>query len=90
MLIKYAQAVKDLFEDTRAVAEPSGALSVAGMKNYIDEKISGKTLVAINWHGECKLRQVAAYIGKGKLLGSAGSFVCCYHTGKKGKFSPVL
>ena len=42
-------AVKDLFEDTRAVAEPSGALSVAGMKNYIDEKkISGKTLVAIN------------------------------------------
>ena len=38
-------AVKDLFEDTRAVAEPSGALSVAGMKNYIDEKkISGKSL----------------------------------------------
>ena len=31
-------AVKDLFEDTRAVAEPSGALSVADMKNYIDEK----------------------------------------------------
>ncbi len=31
-------AVKDLFEDTRAVVEPSGALSVAGMKNYIDGK----------------------------------------------------
>ena len=42
-------AVKDLFEDTRAIAEPSGALAVAGMKNYIrDNKISGKTLIAIN------------------------------------------
>ena len=42
-------AVKDLFEDTRAIAEPSGALAVAGMKNYIREnKISGKTLIAIN------------------------------------------
>ena len=38
-------AVKDLFEVTRAIAEPSGALAVAGMKNYIrDNKISGKTL----------------------------------------------
>ena len=42
-------AVKDLFEDTRAIAEPSGALAVAGMKNYIREnKVSGKTLIAIN------------------------------------------
>ena len=42
-------AVKDLFEDTRAIAEPSGALAVAGMKNYIrTNKISGKTLIAIN------------------------------------------
>ena len=42
-------AVKDLFEDTRAIAEPSGALAVAGMKNYIrDNKISGETLIAIN------------------------------------------
>lgn len=26
-------AMKDLFEDVRAVAEPSGALALAGMKN---------------------------------------------------------
>lgn len=26
-------AVKDLFEDVRAIAEPSGALALAGMKN---------------------------------------------------------
>lgn len=28
-------AVKDIFEDTRSIVEPSGALSVAGMKKYI-------------------------------------------------------
>ncbi|ELO87513.1 threonine dehydratase, partial [Salmonella enterica subsp. enterica serovar Enteritidis str. 6.0562-1] len=28
-------AMKDLFEDVRAVAEPSGALALAGMKKYI-------------------------------------------------------
>lgn len=30
-------AIKDVFEDTRSVPEPSGALSVAGMKKYIQE-----------------------------------------------------
>ena len=29
-------AVKDLFEDTRAIAEPSGALAVAGMKIILE------------------------------------------------------
>ncbi|MFQ6372450.1 threonine ammonia-lyase, biosynthetic [Shewanella sp. YIC-542] len=28
-------AVKDIFEDTRAIAEPAGALSLAGLKNYV-------------------------------------------------------
>lgn len=28
-------AVKDIFEDTRSIVEPSGALSVAGMKKYV-------------------------------------------------------
>lgn len=42
-------AVKDLFDDTRAIAEPSGALAVAGMKNYVARhKLKGKTLIAVN------------------------------------------
>ena len=41
-------AVKDVFEDTRTILEPSGALSVAGIKAYVArEKILHKTLVAI-------------------------------------------
>ncbi|KAK6203143.1 threonine deaminase [Scheffersomyces amazonensis] len=30
-------AIKDIFEDTRSITEPSGALSVAGLKKYIEE-----------------------------------------------------
>ena len=42
-------AIKDIFEDTRVVAEPAGALSIAGLKNYIaQEQCTKKTLVAIN------------------------------------------
>lgn len=42
-------AVKDIFEDTRAVSETSGALSLAGLKKYIQQTgAEGQTLVCIN------------------------------------------
>ncbi|MEC9153005.1 MAG: threonine ammonia-lyase, biosynthetic [Pseudomonadota bacterium] len=42
-------AVKDVFDDTRVIAEPAGALSIAGMKNYASQQgWKGKTLVAVN------------------------------------------
>ena len=31
-------AIKDVFEDTRTISEPSGALSVAGMKKYVERE----------------------------------------------------
>ena len=41
-------AIKDVFEDTRAVLEPAGALAVAGAKEYARRhKLKDKTLVAI-------------------------------------------
>ncbi|MCQ2445218.1 MAG: threonine ammonia-lyase, biosynthetic, partial [Mailhella sp.] len=41
-------ALKDIFDDTRAIAEPSGALSLAGMKKYIEENgIRGARMAAI-------------------------------------------
>ncbi|MFT5122381.1 MAG: threonine dehydratase [Kiritimatiellia bacterium] len=41
-------AIKDVFEDTRSILEPAGALSVAGMKKWVErEGVSGKNLVAI-------------------------------------------
>ncbi|MBV8048832.1 MAG: threonine ammonia-lyase, biosynthetic [Paludibacterium sp.] len=42
-------AIKDIFEDTRSITEPAGALAVAGIKAYVErESASGQTLVAIN------------------------------------------
>jgi len=41
-------AIKDVFEDTRSILEPAGALSIAGAKLYAKrEKLRDKTLVAI-------------------------------------------
>ncbi|WP_301101719.1 threonine ammonia-lyase, biosynthetic [Propionivibrio sp.] len=41
-------AIKDVFEDTRAVLEPAGALAVAGAKAYAARhKLKDKTLVAV-------------------------------------------
>jgi threonine dehydratase len=41
-------AIKDVFEDTRAIAEPSGALSVAGMKKYVEaHTLQNEKLVAV-------------------------------------------
>ncbi len=41
-------AMKDVFEDTRAIIEPSGALAVAGAKRYAEQgKRAGETLVAV-------------------------------------------
>ncbi len=41
-------AIKDLFDDTRSIAEPSGALAVAGMKKYCAaRKLAGRKLVAV-------------------------------------------
>ena len=41
--------IKDIFDETRALSEPAGALAVAGVKQYIArEKIVDNTLVAIN------------------------------------------
>ncbi len=42
-------AIQDIFEETRSIAEPAGALAVAGIKKYVArENCRGRTFVAIN------------------------------------------
>lgn len=42
-------AIKDIFNDTRSVCEPSGALAVAGLKKYTQTTgCQGKTLLAVD------------------------------------------
>ena len=41
-------AIKDVFEDTRTILEPAGALAIAGAKVWVEHKSArGKTLVAV-------------------------------------------
>jgi threonine dehydratase len=41
-------AIKDVFEDTRTVLEPAGALAIAGVKAYAERhKLKNQTLVAV-------------------------------------------
>jgi threonine dehydratase len=51
-------AVKDIFEDTRAIAEPSGALALAGLKKFAEQnQLQDKQLATVlsgantNFHG---------------------------------------
>ncbi len=42
-------AIKDIFDDTRSIAEPAGALALAGLKKYIEtHNVKDQTLLAID------------------------------------------
>ncbi len=65
-------AIKDVFEDSRVVLEPAGALAVAGMKSFVArERVHGRTLVTLNCGANInfdRLRHVAerAEIGENR------------------------
>lgn len=67
-------AIKDIFDDTRSVAEPAGALGVAGLKKYVErEKCEGQTLIAIESGANVnfdRLRYISevAEIGEGREM----------------------
>lgn len=64
-------AIKDLFNDTRVVAEPSGALAVAGMKIFAARhKLKRKILVAINTGANTNFDRLR-YISERAELGEA-------------------
>jgi len=65
-------AIKDIYDDTRSITEPAGALGVAGIKKYIElYGVTGQTLVAIDSGANVnfdRLRHVAerAELGEGR------------------------
>ena len=41
-------AIKDVYSDTRAICEPSGAMGLAGLKKYVErEAVEGQTLLSV-------------------------------------------
>lgn len=90
-------AIKHMFDDTRSITEPAGALSIAGMKKYVErEGLEGANLIAIasgaNMNFD-RLRHVAERAELGEqsetLLGvtipeEPGSFrKFCHHLGQR-------
>ncbi len=65
-------AIKDIFDDTRSIAEPAGALAVAGLKKHVAKNgVEDQTLVAVDSGANInfdRLRHVAerAELGEGK------------------------
>lgn len=63
-------SVKDIFEDTRSIPEPAGALALAGLKQYVArEAIKDKELVAIFSGANVnfdRLRHIAELTGLGE------------------------
>ena len=65
-------AIKDIYDDTRSITEPAGALGVAGIKKYVELRgVSGQTFVAIDSGANVnfdRLRHVAerAELGEGR------------------------
>jgi threonine dehydratase len=63
-------AIRDVFEDTRAIMEPAGALAIAGIKRYVQASgCGGQTLVAINSGANMnfdRLRYIAERAGIGE------------------------
>ncbi|RKP51811.1 threonine ammonia-lyase, biosynthetic [Pararobbsia silviterrae] len=64
-------AIKDVFHETRTVLEPAGALSVAGLKQYVErERIDGRTLIAVTSGANInfdRVRFVAEHAGIGEM-----------------------
>lgn len=91
-------AIKDIFDDTRSIAEPAGALAVAGLKKYVErDGVRDQHLVAIDSGANInfdRLRHVSelAEVGERReaLLGVTiperpGSFLkFCRIIGKRG------
>lgn len=63
-------AIQDIFEDTRAIAEPAGALAVAGIKMYVArESLQDSTLIAINSGANMNFDRLRHVAERGELGG---------------------
>jgi len=62
-------AIKSIYQSTRSIVEPAGALGMAGLKKYIrEQQISGQTLVAINSGANMNFERLR-YVAERTLVG---------------------
>jgi len=62
-------AIKDIFDDTRSIAEPAGALAVAGLKRYVESKgIKNQSFIAIESGANINFDRLR-YVAERSLVG---------------------
>lgn len=62
-------AIRSIYQDTRSIVEPAGALGVAGLKKFVQErKVSGRTLVAVNSGANMNFERLR-YVAERTLIG---------------------
>jgi threonine dehydratase len=59
-------SVKDIFEDTRILSEPAGALALAGLKKY-SKKVNGKKLIAISSGANVNFQRLSFIVERSEL-----------------------
>lgn len=62
-------AIKSIYQSTRSIVEPSGALGVAGLKKYVQrEGLTNQTLVAVNSGANMNFERLR-YVAERTLIG---------------------
>ncbi|PZO20511.1 MAG: threonine ammonia-lyase, biosynthetic [Leptolyngbya foveolarum] len=87
-------AIKDVFEDTRSILEPAGALAIAGIKAYVErEGVRDETLIAIACGANMnfdRLRFVAERAELGERREAVFAVTIPENPGSLGKFCITL
>ena len=80
-------AIQDVFEDTRSIVEPAGALAVAGIKKYLPrEGWQGKRIVAINSGANVNFDRLRHIAERSDLGGGRESLLAVEIPERRGSF----
>ena len=80
-------AVQDIFDETRSLVEPAGALSLAGLKKYSKGRgLKNRTLIAINSGANINLDRLAHIVERAQLGEKTEALFSVNIPEKKGSF----
>ena len=80
-------AIKDIFDDTRSIAEPAGATAIAGMKKYIDQhQCSDQTMLVIESGANLNFDRLRHIAERAELGEKREALICVTIPEKPGSF----
>eukprot|EP00617_Octactis_speculum_P019209 CAMPEP_0185772526 /NCGR_PEP_ID=MMETSP1174-20130828/69525_1 /TAXON_ID=35687 /ORGANISM="Dictyocha speculum, Strain CCMP1381" /LENGTH=584 /DNA_ID=CAMNT_0028458857 /DNA_START=136 /DNA_END=1890 /DNA_ORIENTATION=+ len=80
-------ALKDMFEDTRSVMEPSGALSIAGAKQWLAKtEMKGRTVIAVTSGANMNFDRLRVVAERADVGDKAEAMLATFIPEEKGSF----